>query len=440
MLRRKTTGQLIQWKNRKSKKAVFLHGARQTGKTTVLREFGKANFTQMIEVNFLEHPEINRLFQGTESADEMVRALLEHSKIQTDDEEMFLFLDEIHACPEALSVLHKLVQDGRFWIAVSGALHAPEMESQKAAAEEVTLHLSLYPLDFEEFLWALDTEESIIALLRNCLKEEASVPEYIHSQIMQRYIQYLITGGMPEAVVRYLQNRNIPEVIELQKNIVASLYQSIARDAAKKDRIRSEDLFSQIPCQLNRQNQRFFLNQIQKGARYSAYAPSLLWIADSGLALPCHNTEKPQFPLEQNAKDGLFKLFFLDTGLLCSCYEGVQLSLLQGDDSLNCRAVLENAAAQAFAASGFELFYFSSKKYGEIDFVLQQGQRIILAEIKSGANYEKHPSLDKICAVPDWSFADSIVFCRDNVQRKNGILYLPLYMMGFLTPRIQDHE
>lgn len=440
MLRRKITGQLIQWKNSKSKKAVFLHGARQTGKTTVLRKFGETSFPQMIEVNFLEHPETARLFQSTESADEIGRALLLNTKIQTEDAEIFLFLDEIQVCPEALSVLHKLVQDGRFRIAVSGALHTPEMEPQKAPAEEVTLYLPLHPLDFEEFLWALDTEESIVALLRNCLKKETSVPEYIHSQIMQRYLQYLITGGMPEAVVRYLKNRNIPEVIELQKNIVASLYQSIARDAAKKDRIRSEDLFSQIPCQLNRQNQRFFLNQIQKGARYSAYAASLHWIADSGLALPCHNTEKPQFPLEQNAKDSLFKLFFLDTGLLCSCYEGVQLSLLQGDDSLNCRAVLKTAAAQAFAAAGFDLFYYSSKKHGEADFVLQQDQGVILVEINAGANNEKHPPFNKIRAVSDWSFSDVIVFCRENVQRKNGILYLPLYMMGFLTPRIQDQE
>lgn len=191
-------------------------------------------------------------------------------------------------------------------------------------------------------------------------------------------------------------------------------------------------IFDAIPAQLNDKNRRFILASIDKNGRQKRYSDCFNWLADAGVALPCFNVSEPQLPLQLNEKHNLFKLFMGDTGLLCaSCMENIQFDLLQGNLDINLGSILENMFAQQLKCNGFELYYYDSKKKGELDFVVQNGMSVDILEIKSGKDYQKHPAMDHALKVENWKFGQAIVFCKGNVQNEDGILYLPWYMILF---------
>ena len=219
------------------------------------------------------------------------------------------------------------------------------------------------------------------------------------------------------------------DAVHVQNQIRFLYQQDVLKYAQKNQRIRIQEVFSAVPAQLNKPNHRFFLNQIQPKARIKQFEDSFEWLIEAGIVLPFYNVEQPCSPLLINEKRNLFRLFYLDTGMLCSCFEGIQLKILQGDTGLNWGSVLENAVAQNLAANGYPLYYFDSKKYGEIDFVIEDQNRVSLIECKSGKDFRKHPALDKVGNVSNWTFASKIVLCEGNLKREQEILYLPWYLV-----------
>ena len=196
--------------------------------------------------------------------------------------------------------------------------------------------------------------------------------------------------------------------------------------------MRIKAIFDSIASQLDDKNRRFILNRIDENGRMNRYENSFMWLSDAGVALPSYNVTEPQAPLQLNEKRNLFKLFMGDTGLLCaSCMENIQFELLQGNMDVNMGSILENVFAQSIKSGGFSLNYFESKKYGELDFVIQNGLKIDLLEIKSGNDYQKHSALNKVSAVENWKFGRKIVFCKGNVEQKEEIEYFPWYMVMF---------
>ena len=240
-----------------------------------------------------------------------------------------------------------------------------------------------------------------------------------------------MVGGMPAVVQEYVISHDIAKVVEIQKDILSLYRQDIAK-YSEKDREKISAIFDNIPSQLDSKNRRFKINSIRSTARMERYEESFVWLKDAGVAIPCYNVVVPQVPLKLNEQSNLFKLYMADVGLLCaSCIDNVQFSILNGDLSVNMGSILENVYAQELSSKDFEV-YFLNKKFGEIDFLIQNSGKVIPLEIKSGADYKKHAALNNVLAVEEWKLNKAFVFCSGNVEKEESIVYLPWYMVMFI--------
>lgn len=434
MLYRKAYDKLLEWKSQPRRKALCIMGARQTGKTTVIRHFGLDHYECFVEVNFITDPDGAKIFGGSLDADTIITNLTAYTRKPMLPGKTLVFLDEIQACPDARTAIKFLVEDGRFDYIESGSLLGVkyrEVRSYPVGFEDL---YQMYPMDLEEYLWANGVQSSTIQYLKECYDKGRPVPEAIHETMCKLFYSYLVVGGMPDVVQTYVDTHDIARVIARQREILELYRLDIAQYAQGNDKIKIRAIFDSIPSQLNDKNRRFVLAALDPNGRQLRYADSFNWLADGGVALPCYNVEEPQPPLRLNEKHNLFKLFLGDTGLLCAaCMENVQFSILNGDLQINMGSILENMFAQQLTCNGFHLNYFDGKKTGEIDFVLQNGTGISLVEVKSGNDYRHHPALDKIRGVAGWHFDRSVVFCKGNVEDGHGVTYYPWYMIMFLT-------
>ena len=287
-------------------------------------------------------------------------------------------------------------------------------------------------MNFKEFLQANGVQDTTFTTLQSCYENHKKIPEVMHETLLKLFATYIVVGGMPDVVQTYVDTHDIGKIIQLQRNILKLYRQDISKYSQGMDKIKIKSIFDSIASQLDDKNRRFILNRIDEKGRMNRYENSFIWLSDAGVALPSYNVTEPQTPLQLNEKRNLFKLFMGDTGLLCaSCMENIQFDLLQGNMDVNMGSILENVFAQSIKSNGFSLNYFESKKYGELDFVMQEGTAIDLVEIKSGNDYKKHAALDKVLQVEEWKAKQAIVFCKDNVQVEDGIVYLPWYMAMF---------
>ena len=441
MLRRKVYESLLNWKNKKKKKAFCIFGARQIGKTTVVRHFGRQEYQNFVDLNFLEDKNARLIFSGDLDADTLITNLTAYTQTPMEPGKTLVFLDEIQACPEARTAIKFLVEDGRFDYIESGSLlgvQYKQVESYPVGFEE---EYRMYPIDFEEFLWANGVQHSTIETLRGCYHTETPLTEAIHTTMSKLFYTYMVVGGMPDVVQTYVDTHDIAQVIQVQNDILKLYRKDISQYAQGNDKIKIQAIFDSIPAQLNEKNRRFILRAIDPNGRQLRYEDSFNWLADAGVALPCYNVEEPQPPLKLNEKRNLFKLFMGDTGLLCAaCMENIQFDILQGNLDVNMGSILENLVAQQLAANGFNINYYDNKKIGELDFVFQNGMQVDLVEVKSGNDYHAHPALNKIRKVEGWKFGHATVLCKGNLERKDGVYYVPWYMMMFLKPQQPPEE
>ena len=352
-----------------------------------------------------------------------------------------VLFDEIQEYPDVRTAMKFLVEDGRFDYIESGSLLGvkfKDITSYPVGFEET---YRMYPMDLEEFLWANGVQESTIDHLRECYESRTPVSLSIHNTLNKLFYSYIVIGGMPEAVQIYVDTHDVAKVIHFQQEILKQYRLDISQYAREGDKLKIQAIYDSLPSQLNDKNRRFFVNSVDKNARIERYENSFKWLSDAGVALPCYNVSVPQAPLKLNEKHSLFKLFMNDVGLLCAaCMENVQFDILNGDLDVNLGSILENVMAQQLKANGFSLRYFDSKKYGELDFVIQNGLKTRLVEIKSGSDYKKHKALDNVRAVSEWTFESSTVFCKGNIETENGIDYLPWYMILFFRPDQMPEE
>lgn len=435
MLKRAIYDRLISWKETEKKKALCIIGARQTGKTTIIREFGRKNYKYFVEVNFVAEKDAGKIFDGSLDADTIIANLTAYKMQNMEPGETLVFLDEIQECPEARSAVKFLVEDGRFDYIESGSLlgvRHKEVRSYPVGYEEICY---MYPMSFEEFITANGVQHATIEKLEHCYHTGQDVPESIHDTMLKLFYIYIVVGGMPAAVQIYIDTHDIGKVIAAQRDILELYRMDISKYADGNDKIKIRSIFDSIPAQLDDKNRRFFLSRVDKNGRQNRYENSFLWLSDAGVALPVYNVTEPQVPLQLNEKRNIFKLFLNDTGLLCAaCMKNIQFDLLKGNMDINMGSILENLFAQAIKSNGFTLNYFESKKYGEIDFAVQNATTVDLIEIKSGNDYKKHLSLDHILENKHWKFGNTIVFCKSNVQSQGMIRYLPWYMIMFYRP------
>ena len=418
-----------------SRNALFLTGARQVGKSFAIRKYGKAHYPVYLELNFYKDKDLITLVRTAKTEKELLQRLGLYTRTVLKEGETFIFFDEIQQCPEIVTMMKFLVEDGRYRYALSGSLLGVELRGKKKVESWPVGYMSeqqVFPLDFEEFIQALGVGRSVVEQLRDCWNEKRAVDNMIHEEMMKLFHMYLIIGGMPASVQTYLDTQDFVQVEERQRDIL-SLYKQDVKNYNSGRELEINEIFDLIPPELNASNKRFIMKNMHETARYRQYANDFLWLKQAEMALPCYNAEIPMAPLKLNEKRNLFKLFQNDVGLLsCQYASGVQLRILQGETNINFGAIYENAVAQELYAHGWALYYFHSKGQGELDFLLERDTEIIPMEVKSGKYYERHNALSNVLANKEYAIRRAIVLCNDNIREVDKVLYAPIYMLMFM--------
>ena len=431
MLHRKIEEKIIDW-IRNSKKALLIDGARQVGKTFIIRKVLEDEGCDYIEFNLLKTPALVNLLDKSDTVDDMIANLSLFADKPFIRGKTFLFFDEIQEFKELATKIKFWVDEGSFRYVFSGSLLGVELKNIKSAPVGYLTTFTMYPLDFEEYMWANGIQSSTFEYLKGCYDNTTKVSDSIHETLSKLFYSYLVVGGMPENVQIYVDTHDIAKVVMNQRSILDLYRLDIAKYASENEKAKIKAIYDSIPSQLNEKNRRFKLSSIHPDARMLRYEDCFNWLTDAGVALACYNVAEPQPPLQLSEKRNLFKLYMGDVGLLCAaCMENVQFDLLMGNVDVNMGSILENAFAQNLQAGGFHLNYYDSKKIGELDFVLQRGLSVELVEVKSGNDYHKHKALDRALQVENWKFKESVVFSKGNIESENGITYLPWYMVIF---------
>ena len=360
MLYRKLT-EYIKTFYRDSKNALLLTGARQTGKTYSAREYGKC-YKNFVELNFIEHPELTRVFENVTTAEDILLRLSAVTDIPLVEGDTLIFFDEVQKCDNLVTAIKFLVEDGRYRYILSGSLLGVELKDLRSQPVGYMGVKEVFPLDFEEFIINVGVSDSVRSHLRKCWEQRESVDPIVHDKFMQLFRLYLVVGGMPAAVAEYITSNNVNRVMQVQQDIV-TLYRMDISQYAQRDKLKIKEIFDLIPSELDAKNKRFILKNLNEHAKYDRYQDSFLWLKDAGVVIPVYNVNEPKVPLKLSETRNLFKLFSNDVGLLAAQYaDGIQLKILTGDSSLNIGAVYENAVAQELFAHGFAPYYYNNKR------------------------------------------------------------------------------
>lgn len=428
MIKRKIDRQIEQFYENHSG-ALLLTGARQVGKTFAMRKFAREHFRNVVEINFVENPKAIGAFDGTSDAQEMLFRLSAMTSVQMVPGETFVFFDEVQKYPDLVTVIKFLVEEGSFRYGLSGSLLGVELKGLRSEPVGYMDIMDMYPMDIEEFSLAVGVAPKIIDALKECFEKKLAVDKIVHLRMMKVFRLYLVVGGMPAAVAKYMETNNLQQVESEQKAII-KLYKRDISQYDPEDKLFLDDIFELIPSELNARNKRFILKNLNENFKFSRYESSFLWMDKAGVALPVFNVEEPKYPLRLSKQRNLFKLFQNDVGLLaCQYSDGMQMALLMDDVNINYGGIYENVAAQELRAHGFSLYYFNSKSQGEIDFVVEYKEKILPIEIKSGKNYTRHNAMDNVLKNTEYGIPEAYVFCQDNVSVKDRITYFPIYML-----------
>lgn len=437
MLKRKIENELLDWKNTDNKKPLIIKGCRQCGKTFIVKEFAKKKYENVIYINFIESPEYASVFEGSLEVDNLVMLLsaLVGDKAKLVPYKTVIIFDEIQDCPEARTSLKFFKEDGRYDIIGTGSLlgvkgYGKTPRSIPVGSEK---RIEMYPLDFEEFLWANGISEQIIDSLKKYLQEEKPVPQALHDRMWNLFLQYAVVGGMPEAVQRFVDTKDMSEVLSIQSDIVSSYKDDMIKYASKKDKPNIRECFESIPNQLSKENKKFQYSVVKKGATASKYEGSLQWIEDAGIVSRCYNLSITELPLKGNKIDNIFKVYMCDMGLFVSMLEpGTQYDILKGNLYGYKGAVFENLVADIFNKMGRELYYFHKDSGLEIDFIIKYKGECTLVEVKAENGNAK--SVKTILKHEEkYHVKNAIKLGHYNIGRNEKVLSLPSYMAFLLT-------
>lgn len=435
MLKRKIEKTLLNWLNTENRNPLILKGCRQCGKTFSVLQFAQQHYKHVVYLNFFENPDYRTIFEGSLKVDDVVLMMSAFvgANVRFIPHETVIVLDEIQECPRARAALKFFKLDGRFDVLATGSLlgisgYRSEDYSVPVGYETI---IDMFPLDFEEFLWANGIEDSLIALLKQCLEEERPVPEALHQRMRDLLLQYVVVGGMPHIVDQFIKEKNVAFVREEQKLLIRSFEDDMVKYAQGADKSRIRECFESIPKQLARDNKKFQFSLIKKTARSNQYVGSLQWLEDTGLIRRCYNLTLPELPLEGNACHDKFKVYMADTGLFVGMLEdGTERDILQGDLFGYKGAIFENLVADFFIKMKRPLYYFRKDSGLEIDFIMCYKGEAVLLEVKAKSGNTK--SRRTILKHPEKYHVHSAIKLGDyNVGRREQLLTLPLYM-GFL--------
>lgn len=439
MLTRKIENMLLEWKNTPGHKPLIIKGCRQCGKTFSVRSFAEKYYEHVVYLNFYSNPDYASVFSGSLEVDHLIMMMsaLLGSEATFEAGKTIIILDEIQDCPEARTALKFFQTDGRFDVVCTGSLlgvkgYGHEPKSIPVGYETV---IDMYPLDFEEFLWADGISAQVIEELKKHLKEETPVPTALHNLMRKEMLQYTVVGGMPDAVQTFIDTRQMDKVLQIQRDIIRSYEDDMVKYADRKDKASIRQCFQSIPKQLSKENKKFQYSVVKKGATASKYEGSLQWIEDAGIIARCYNLSLPELPLDGNALADVFKVYMCDTGLFISMLEdGTQYDILQGNLYGYKGAIFENLVADFFLKMKRKLYYYHKDSGLEIDFVTRWRGACVLIEAKAATGNIK--SAKTILNHPEKYHVDLAIKLGDyNIGHEGNILTLPMYM-GFLLTEV----
>lgn len=415
----------------KTGKALLLTGARQVGKTYSVRRAAERLGWSLLEMNFLLQPETIDIIRGAGDIKEVLLRMSAYANSPIDRENTLVFFDEVEEFPDIMTWVKAFVDVG-YHLVLSGSLLGVELHNVRSVPVGYMDEIQMYPCDFEEFIRAIGVQDAVIDSIRKSWEEKRPVDEYLHRKMMTLMNLYMLVGGMPAAIQTYLDTNDMQRVLSEQKSILRTYKQDIAR-YDPEDKLYINDIFDLIPPELNAKNKRFILKSLNEHFKFSRHENSFTWLRDADMVLPTFNSEEPKVPLLLNRCSNLFKLFQNDVGLLaCQYADGIQLKILNGETNINFGAIYENLTAQELHAHGWSLFYFQSKKQGELDFLLENGMEIIPVEVKSGKEYDRHVALNNVMKNSEYGISRAIVLCNDNLRSVGKVVYAPIYMLMFI--------
>ena len=432
MLKRKISKRLEQFFSDNGRYALLVDGARQVGKTFIIEDFARRHYENFIEINFVKTPSARRIFENVDDESDILEKLSTFSRKGLMRGKTLVFLDEVQECPEAVTYIKFLVQDGTCHYVLSDSLLGVELKNVRSVPVGFMDEVKMYPLDFEEFVLANGEREELIAAARKSWEERRPLDRLYHERLSKLFRLYLVVGGMPAAVQRYLDTHDISAVVQEQEQILVEY----RKDITKYDRensLRIREVFERIAPELNKKNKRFYVNSVKPGERTERLEDEFVWLKEAGVAIPSYVVDEPAVPLVLSQRSNLFKLFMNDVGLLAASYMvGIQLRILNSELDINFGSVYENAVAQELVAHGFLPSYYSSREHGEIDFVLETGGKILPIEVKSGKHYKRHRALNKLMECDEYGIESAIVFDDDAMDVVGKVFYAPIYMVMFL--------
>ena len=432
MLHRKMEKEILNWMN-SSKKALLIDGARQVGKTYIIRSILEGNGCSYVEFNLLETPEIVGLIEKSNTVDDLITNMSLFTDKAFKKGETYIFFDEIQECKDIITKIKFWVDEGSFRYVFSGSLLGVELKNIRSAPVGYLKTLTMYTMDFEEFLQIYNFTDDLKQSLYQSFMRRIPVNDAVHNKMMQIFNTYLNVGGMPAAVNRFQETHSLEDVIAEHNDIVTQYKKDFTRYESEDRKPYLTQIYDLIPAELNSCSKRFNYSDIKKGFRYERSAENFVWLSQAGVALPVFNITEPSIPLLLNEKSSLFKLFLSDIGMLTTMYgRATKIQVLSNNSNINNGALYENVVAQELKAHGFKLYYYNSKKYGELDFVIEYNGQILPIEVKSGKDYRRHSALSNIMSISNYSIDEAFVFTNFNVEVKDNIVYYPIYMLMFI--------
>lgn len=441
MLHRKIEKTIVSYLNGNSNKIMMVEGARQVGKSYIIRYIGKEllkeKFPNYIEINFIEDSLNQRLFKNVNNKDDFYfqLSMIAGDKMR-EKENTLVFLAEIQEYPQFLTMLKFLKQDDRFTYICSGSLLGVTLLKTPSIPMGSIDIQHMYPLDFEEFLLANGFNELAIQPLKERFKKRESLDESTHNKVMDLFKKYLLIGGLPDAVNSYLTSKNIMEVRKIQSDI----HEFYGDDASKYDRehkLKIKRIYDLIPSTLENKKKRIVIRDIEnkKGKRADNYQDEFDYLISSGIALEVKALSAPTFPLVQSSGKNLLKLYLNDVGILTGIYYKNNIKAVLSDErSVNLGSIYESVVASELKAHGHDLFYYDNKANGEVDFLIDDydSLSVLPLEIKSGKDYTVHSAINKFLSVKDYNVKKGYVLSNEReIYEKDNIVYMPIYMIMF---------
>jgi len=419
-----------------SNKALLVTGARQTGKTWLIREeIAKSEYTKF-EVNFIDQPNLVDYLNVKMSAEEFLVKLKMIMPEDCKPQETVVFFDEIQKCPEIVTKIKFLVEEGSFKYVMSGSLLGVELKGIASVPVGYLTVLKMYPMDFEEFMVANNVSKMTLEMLKEKFETCQPVDEFIHQKLLSLFFIYLIVGGMPDAVKTYIATKDIREVDKVQRDIITLYKEDFSQYESEDKKLKLISIYDIIPAELNKQNKKFVFTMLDKELKFDRYENSFLWLKDAGVALPVYNVEAPTIPLKASKSSNVFRLFSNDTGLLTSAYSAeIKLELINKNSEINNGAHFENAVVQQLTANGLEPYFCKKKNIGELDAVIEMGGKVVPIEVKAGKAYKAHKALDNFMNIPDYHLEKAYVLSAANLEQEGAVVYLPIYMCYLLKER-----